>query len=335
MAAMPDEQLDDRANAILDVILEPGDGDPDATAENSGAEEIVDSPVETAKSDEQVATQVAAESEDATPEAGALPAHTEPPASWKAEAKERFKALTPELQKYVSERESERERGIQQAANEQIQAKKAAEAELASIKAERQAYADRLGAIIDGVANSNPKLQEWQQRDWEKYARENPLESSAEWFAYQKAAGALQAAQFERDRVQQQSLNEQRLKAHEVLSKKFDFWQDVPKRQAFQTDLRNWNKSLPEDEQFSSADIDTIESPQAMILARKAMLYDKLMAEQSKIAATKKPLPTGKVLKTQATESTGAPSQHADRLAKVAARTGRTDDQAAAILARL
>lgn len=335
MAAMPDEQLDDRANSILDVILEPGDGDPDATVDNPNpagdATETVDKTPTRVKSDEQVADEVAAESDDTASEAEAPPAPIEPPNSWKADAKDRFKALPPELQAYVLERESERERGLSKTQQDSAEARKAADAERDAAKAERQAYADRLGAIIEGVANSNPKLQEWQQRDWEKYARDNPLEYGAEWFAYQKAAGALQAARSERDRVQQQTVNEQRLKAHDELTAKLDFWKDTDKRSAFQSELRTWGKA----EGWSDAEINGIEDSRALLMARKAMLYDKLMAEQSKIAATKKPLPTGKVLKTQATESTGAPSQHADRLAKVAARTGRTDDQAAAILARL
>lgn len=328
--ATADDQIDDRANEILGAILEEGDGDPNETADSA---EVIDSPAETAKSDEQVAEELSAEpdKDDSTPEDEALPAHIEPPTSWKAEAKERFKALTPELQKYVADRESERERGIQQAANEQIQAKKAAEAELASIKAERQAYADRLGAIVDGVANSNPKLAEWQQRDWEKYARENPLEYGAEWFAYQKAAGALQAAHSERQRVQQQMVNEQRLKAHQVLTEKLDFWKDDTKRKTFQSELRDWGKS----EGWSDAEISGIEDARALIMARKAMLYDKLTAEQSKIAAMKKPTQTGKVLKVQSTDSTSSGNQQADKLRRVAAKTGRLDDQAAAVLASL
>ncbi len=335
---MSDVQIDERANEILGAILEEGDGDPNATKDNPNPGEAIDKTPAVVKSDEQVAEELAAEPTEAADEAGdtaeaaeAHPAPIEPPLSWKADAKDRFKALPPELQAYVLERESERERGLSKTQQDSAEARKAAEAEAATYKAERQAYADRLGAIIEGVANSNPKLQEWQQRDWEKYARENPLEYGAEWFAYQKAAGALNAAQTERARVQQQTVNEQRLKAHEELTAKLDFWKDTGKRTAFQSELRTWGKQ----EGWSDAEINGIEDSRALIMARKAMLWDKSQAELAKTASLKKPLPTGKVLKTQATESNGSENQKADRLAKVAARTGRTDDQAAAILARL
>ena len=336
---MSDMKIDNRANDILDAILELGDGDPDATVDNPNptpAAEDIDKTPARVKTDDEKAADIAAEptadkAGDAATDAEAPPAHIEPPQSWKADKKELFKALTPELQSYVLERESERERGTQQAANEQIEAKKAAEAEVAAARAERQAYADRLGAIIDGVANSNPKLQEWHQRDWEKYARENPLEYGAEWFAYQKAAGALQAAQTERNRVQQQALNEQRLKAHDELTRDLDFWKDTDKRKAFQSELRAWGKA----EGWSDDEISGIEDARALKMARKAMLYDQLMAQQSKIAATKKPVQTGTVLRTQSTDSTGSGNQKADALKRVAAKTGRLDDQAAAILARL
>lgn len=331
---MPDEQIDDAANSILDVILEPGDGDPNATADNPnpGGAEIVDKPAVTQKTDEQVAEQVAAEdTQDTASEDEAHPAPIEPPISWKADAKDRFKALPPELQSYVLERESERERGLSKTQQDSADARKAAEAEAASYKAERQAYADRLGAIIETVTKASPKLAEWKARDWSKFSKENPLEFPGEWFDYQQTIGSIRAAEADRTRIEQQDLNDKRLKAHEELTAKLDFWKDTDKRKAFQSDLRTWGKS----EGWSDAEINGIEDSRALLMARKAMLYDKGEAEKAKIAALKKPLPTGKVLKTQSTESNGSGNQHADALSRKAARTGRTDDQAAAILARL
>lgn len=330
MDTLGTESDDAAAESILDAIAEPGD---DIEAVDKPAPE--DKSTEHEKADK-IAASDKTKTQDAAKVAEALPAHIEPPISWKAEAKERFKALTPELQQYVVERESERERGIQQAAKEQLDAKKAYDAEVAKAAAERKAYADNLSAVIHVATTANPKLAEWQARDWEKYARENPLEAQGEWFAYNKAMGAINQARAEHARVQQQdrqaqeqNLNAQRLKAHETLTQKLDFWADTEKRKAFQTDLRTWGKT----EGYTDEEINNIEDPRAMLMARKAMMYDKLMAEQSTIAEKKKPLPTGKVLKTQATDAVADPK--ADKLRKVAARTGRLDDQAAAILASL
>jgi hypothetical protein len=133
------------------------------------------------------------------------------------------------------------------------------------------------------------------------------------------------------DRVEQEkAINARRLEAHDTLTKALDFWADTEKRKAFQTDLREWGKKAG----YADAEINAIEDPRALLMARKAMLYDKGEAERSKIAELKKPLPTGKVLKTQATDAADA-NPKADKLAKIAARTGRLDDQAAAILASL
>lgn len=343
---MSDVQMEEQADSIMDMISDAG--------EDSAAETIIDAISDegdnatvdkTEKSedttDDQKADKLVAadktKTDDAAKTVEASNSHIEPPVSWKAEAKERFKALTPELQQYVVERESERERGIQQAAKEQLDAKSAYEAGQAKAATERKAYADNLSAIIQVATTANPKLAEWQARDWEKYARENPLEAQGEWFAYNKAMGAINQAQAEQTRVQElnrveqeQNLNAQRLKAHETLTEKLDFWADTEKRKTFQTELREYGKS----QGYTDAEINGIEDPRAILMAHEAMQFRKLMAEQAKIAELKKPLPTGKVLKTQATDA-GDKNPHADKLRKVASRTGRMDDQAAAILASL
>ena len=342
---MSDAQIDATVDNIMDTIGNEGD---DAAAETvldaiakDGDDEVIDKPQPEAKTtdDEKADNVIAADKTktDAAKTVEASNSHIEPPVSWKADAKERFKALTPELQQYVVERESERERGTQQAAKEQLDAKKAYDAEIARAAADRKVYVDNLSAVIQVATTSNPKLAEWQARDWEKYARENPLEAQGEWFAYNKAMGAINHARAEQARVQndqrieqEQSLNAQRLKAHETLTAKLDFWADTEKRKAFQTELREWGKQ----QEYSDAEINAIEDPRAMLMARKAMMYDKLMAEQSKIADKKKPLPTGKVLKTQATDVADKNPQ-AEKLRKIAARTGRLDDQADAVLASL
>ena len=340
--------IDNDLDAVADSIMESmGDDDAAETVldalDGDGADETVDKPAQQDNAtDDQKADRIMsaddAKTKDAAKAVEAPPAHIEPPISWKADAKERFKALTPELQQYVVERESERERGTQQAAKEQLDAKKAYDAEVAKAAAERKAYADNLSAVINVAMTANPKLAEWQKRDWEQYAKENPLEVQSEWFAYNKAMASINQAQAERARVmeldrvaQEQTLNAQRLKAHETLTSKLDFWADTEKRKAFQTELRDWAKA----DGWDDAEINGIEDPRAMLMARKAMMYDKLMAEQSKIAEKKKPLPTGKVLTTQATASNGDKNPQADKLRRVAARTGRTEDQAAAILASL
>lgn len=59
----------------------------------------------------------------------------EPPVSWKADAKELFKSLPPEAQKVIAERETERERFVQQKAQEAASTRQSVENEA------RQAFA--------------------------------------------------------------------------------------------------------------------------------------------------------------------------------------------------
>lgn len=69
----------------------------------------------------------------------------DPPVSWAADAKELFSQLPPELQQQVAERETQRERFIQQKASEASEAKRTAamEAERATAELQRQ-YATQL-----------------------------------------------------------------------------------------------------------------------------------------------------------------------------------------------
>src|SRR5581483_1293671 len=114
--------------------------------------------------------------------------------------------------------------------------------------------------------------------------------------------------------------------AHEHLGRELDFWNDATKRTAFRNDLRKFLGSSG----FGDQEVEGLADPRAIMVARKAMLYDQLMAQQAKIAAAKTPKATARVLKPQASDD-GASRPEA--LFKRAARTGRLDDAAAAILA--
>lgn len=88
--------------------------------EDSPPEQIPanDAPEEEAS---EVAETPTVEEPESTPEEEPV----DPPASWTAEAKEKFAQLSPELQKFVSEREAQREKFVNQKATELAELKKA------------------------------------------------------------------------------------------------------------------------------------------------------------------------------------------------------------------
>lgn len=313
----------DSASTILDAIAEPDDNEP---LDGSG-EDNVDNGSQREQSTPNAREKAAsiAVADDTAPvvKPEPLPA-IEPPVSWKAEAKDRFRKLPPEDQRYIADRESERDRGLSEAQQ------KAAERNTA-LEAERKAYAERLRQFVD-VAKVNPKLAEWQGRDWVKFARENPLEFPAEQLEYQQTVNAINNAQSEAKRVDEQSLSERRQQAHQKLlaADGFkEFWGDGAKRGEFIKEFRGYIKN----HDFSEAELDNIDDPRVLVIGRKAMLYDKLMAEQSRIAATKRPPVPGRTLRPQSTTD-DADSQAAARIAR-AHKSGKLDDIAGAILSTL
>ncbi len=328
---MPELEIsrNDAAEAILDAIAEPGDNDPPGTP--APEQEAVDNSADEADIDDNAADDDAAD-EPATRAEPRSPAAIEAPVSWDAEAKARFRKLPLADQQYLAQRESQRDKGLSEAQRKAADADKAMQAKLTEAAAERQAYAERLKAFVD-VAKVNPKLAEWQSRDWAKFAAENPLESQSEWFAYQNTVGAIQTAEAERQQALQRTQSERQQSAHKTVTEKLDFWADTDKRNAFQSEFRKFLKTHPL-ASFSDAELDSFDDPRIIILGREAMELRQIKAEQSKIAQAKKPAAQGKTLRTHATSAEDS-NPRAEALLKRAAKTGRTDDQVSAILAAL
>ncbi len=254
----------------------------------------------------------------------------DPPASWKAEWKDQFKALPPEAQKIIAERESERERGITKSQQESADARKAAEAERAAVQSERQAYANRLNVLIDMANTMDPVLAEGRKTDWVALSAKDPAGAQTKWFQYQQRNAELQALEQERNTAVQRMRNDAFQQGHKLLTEKLDFWADNDKRTAFQSEF---GKYLV-DQGFKPEEASNIEDPRAMLLGRKAMLYDQLMAKQAAIPLAKKTTAPGKVMRPQAQDE-GNKDARAEALKRTAIKSGRTEDVAAAVLAAL
>lgn len=114
------------------------------------AEEIEAQPIEgEAEVDaEPIGGEVAAE--EAQPEAAKMPV------SWSKDDAEHWNALPPEAQAIIAEREGQREAAVNTKFQEQANARKAAEAQIAEANANRNAYAEAIDRVLALVAPVEP-----------------------------------------------------------------------------------------------------------------------------------------------------------------------------------
>ena len=137
----------------------------------------------------------------------------DPPASWTAEAKEHFAQLTPELQRYVAQRESEREKGISQKLNESTAAQKAAQAAIEAAQAERNQSQALLQAASQYISELDPVLAEGMKTDWAAESIKDPAGTQTKFFEFQKRAQVAQQMQAKVAQMAQQA-NQERLVAY-------------------------------------------------------------------------------------------------------------------------
>lgn len=316
---------DSAAEKIFSIL---GEDDGAGPAAETPIEQLSDEAKAARIAQEPEQTETPAEEETNETEAEAEPKAPpiEPPAFWDAEAKERFKALGPDLQKVIAEKERERESVFGKTQREAAEARKVAESERTAIQNERQQLAKRLTSQIDHLESMDPVLAEGRKTDWAKASLEDPIAAQQKWFAWQQREMHVAQLSRERDAARQRIEQDAVRKAEEVLATKLDFWGDSEKRKTFQSELRSHLQS----EGYAPEEISGISDPRAVLTARKAMLYDQLMAQQTAIADKKKSAPPPKtVLKTQA-PSDDKSDKTAAALKRAKSLT-RTDDQAALI----
>jgi len=164
---MEDLDNDDTLNGAAEAFgkLEPmGEGD-----EPEGDEDALDTDDEGYDDTSTEGDEPEGDEQDDEPGEPAI----EPPASWDAEARERFAKLPPEDQRYIADRESQRDRFVQAKAAEAQQHRDAARAALDEHIQLRQQYAEQLDTYA--------KLFEPQRPDY------SLLASDPQAYAYQQA----------------------------------------------------------------------------------------------------------------------------------------------------
>jgi len=204
--------------------------------------------------------------------------------------------------------------------------RKAVEAEAAAIRAEREQYAQLLGALKQQLETADEK-----PVDWERLYAEDPIE----WVRQRELArdkqekmAAIQSEQQRLSQLTQQQQAEQMktilAKEQEQLIKALPEWKDSKKAKAEKALLMEFGQKIG----YSEEELKNVFDHRAVVTLRKAALYDQMMSKRKDIKPVVnngprpvKPTAAGRV--SNSTESTRAKQ----RLAK----TGRVDDAAYAI----
>lgn len=163
---------------------------------------------------------------------------------------------------------------------------KSAQAEISKAQQERQQYAanlDRMAAQLEAV------LQEQQQIDWDTLSKTDPALWVEQRNLYEKRQAAYQQNMQQRQYIaaQQEAEQAEAKKAHiatqqQELLAKLPAWKDAAKAGAERDAIKAYLKN----EGYGDEDIAGIGDHRAVILARKAMLYDQMLSKAT--AATKK-----------------------------------------------
>jgi hypothetical protein len=203
--------------------------------------------------------------------------------------------------------------------------RKAVDAEASAIRAEREQYAQLLGALQQQLETTEVPI------DMDRLRDEDPIEWVRQSEIRRQKQEKLAAIQFEQQRLSQLTAQQraQEMNAHlatqqEALIQAVPEWKDSKKAQAEKALLVEFGKKIG----FSDDELKNVYDHRAVVALRKAALYDQMMSKRGQIKPVvnngprpAKPSAAGRVSTT--TESTRAKQ----RLAK----SGRVNDAASAI----
>jgi len=203
--------------------------------------------------------------------------------------------------------------------------RKQVEQETQAVRAERQQYAQLLGALQAQLQSSEPQV------DLERLYNEDPIEWVRQKEVLRERQEKAYAIQAEQQRLSYVSQQEQQRAMEEHLESQKDAllaalpeWKDPKKAKAEKALVLESAKSVG----FSDEDLKSVYDHRLVLLLRKAAMYDQMVSKRQGIKPVvnngprpAKPGAAGRVSTT--TESTRAKQ----RLAK----TGRVDDAASAI----
>ena len=206
------------------------------------------------------------------------------------------------------------------------EARKAAEAELQAIRAEREQYAQLLGALSEQVKTAaEPKI------DWDRLYQEDPIEYVRQREVMRENREKAAAIQAEQQRLAEIAQKEQmaqfeslKAKESEALLEALPTWKDPAKAKAEKAMLVEFGQKMG----FTPQELGNIFDHRVVLALRKAALYDQMQAKRQGI----KPV-TNNGPRPAKPGAAGRVSQMSDsaRANQRLAKTGRVQDAASAI----
>jgi len=312
--------MDQAVQALAAILPEEGQQDGGETQEPPTEEEEVVAASE--DETESVADELEDESSDEQSESEEDTQEDEKPKAFtvKIDGKE-VEVTLDELQKGYS-RTQDYTRKTQQVA----EMRKQTEAELTAIRAEREQYAQLLGALSEQVkAAAEPKI------DWDRLYQEDPIEYVRQREVMREnreKAAAIQAEQQRLAEIAQQEQMQQfqavKAKEAQALLEAVPSWKDPAKAKAEKAMLVEFGQKMG----FTPQELGNIYDHRVVLALRKAALYDQMQAKRQGI----KPV-TNNGPKPAKPGAAGRVSQMSDsvRAKQRLAKTGRVEDAASAI----
>ncbi|WP_208507937.1 hypothetical protein [Variovorax paradoxus] len=201
----------------------------------------------------------------------------------------------------------QRQQDYKRKTTEAAEVRKTAETEIAQARSERQHHTQSLVRIqhqLEGL------LQEQQQIDFDALIASDPQEAMRQQHLFQKRQAALQQTLQAQEQIraldqsdQQQQFVEHLRGQQEQLLAKIPEWKDRAVLKAEMGQIREYLTTAG----YSAAEIENVADHRAILNVRKAMQFDRLMADAAK--AAKKIANTPKRVATPGSTETGAVDQ--------------------------
>ncbi len=165
------------------------------------------------------------------------------------------------------------------------------------------------------------QLEQWQKVNWIELAQTDPMQYLSLHHQYNDAKEAYQAqvqsltqAQQNAQQAEQQQRAERLAREAQAMTQAIPEWKDTARANAEMGELRSWLAKTGVSEQ----EIESISDHRHVAIARKAMLYDKLVAQGKQKVSTAPP-PTAKP------GSTAKPNTDGNKMRDALKRTGKGD----------
>jgi hypothetical protein len=208
--------------------------------------------------------------------------------------------------------------------------RKAAEAETAKIVAERQQYQQGFAVLrqqIEHAVNTgqlkapDPEMLE---SDPVGYLRQKDQWDRAQQ-AYFEARSQQEKLQTQQESERQQQMSRRLQAEQEQLLAKLPDWRDAGKAQAEQQQLKEYLSTVG----FSPEEIAQVQDHRGVLMAREAMLYRKMVAEQKSLAEKKVAAAPPRAIKPGVQQEQGGSRINQSAISRLRASGGR-DTQSAA-----